>query len=364
MVLKAFRKVVVAKRLHMYSPCGKSVVFSVVLFAGAQIFCRQFLANSPRRVSYSSHLDPRSCKNASLVRIPLGWGSTRWFFLARFGNFSNVRCTTPALQVFPNQRQTLARKAADQSCLSRPNGSSLHTLVGFFANLLSPKQQQGAASFPCRNTTRTLSSLPRKPRTSHFLPAGNSATFCVLPDRMPTTVARISLLFASIFSSSRRTFAGWQFPLLEPLPLPPLFFAVFLLFAISLVSTPRLCWRTEALQELFLCFLSKVLIFCAVLRFLVYLGACISKNRCRLRGIICPAIPTQFCLLAVEASTGRPRLGRAVLVFCTRRVLCERFRLSCSNGAGLAPLLLRLRIGCLPEKLDNSESQSPPLPTR
>ena len=75
MVCKAFRKVVVAKRLHMYSPCGKSVVFFVALFPGAQIFCRQFLANSPRRVSYSSHLDPRSCKNASL---PLSGADTTW----------------------------------------------------------------------------------------------------------------------------------------------------------------------------------------------------------------------------------------------------------------------------------------------
>ena len=32
MVRKAFRKVVVAKRLHMYSPCGKSVVSYVVLY--------------------------------------------------------------------------------------------------------------------------------------------------------------------------------------------------------------------------------------------------------------------------------------------------------------------------------------------
>ena len=42
MVRGAFRNFVVAKRLHMYSPSGKSVVFFMVLFAGAQIFCRQF----------------------------------------------------------------------------------------------------------------------------------------------------------------------------------------------------------------------------------------------------------------------------------------------------------------------------------
>ena len=75
MVHGAFRKVVVAKRLHMYSPSGKSVVFFVVLFPGAEIFCRQFLANSPRRASYSSHLDPRPCKNASL---PLSGVDTTW----------------------------------------------------------------------------------------------------------------------------------------------------------------------------------------------------------------------------------------------------------------------------------------------
>lgn len=187
---------------------------------------------------------------------------------------------------------------------------------------------------------------------------------CILEAECQPLLHESPSFLLGFFSSPRRTFAGWQFPLLEPLPLPPLFFAVFLLFAKSLVSTPRLCGRAKSLQELFLCFLSKVRIFCAVLRFLVFLGARISKNRCRLRGIFCPAIPTQLCLLAVEASTGRPRLGGAVLVFCSWRVLCERFRLSCSNGAGLAPPLLRLRTGCLPEKLDISGSQSPPPPTK
>lgn len=106
-------------------------------------------------------------------------------------------------------------------------------------------QTATAASFLCPYTTRTLSSLPRKPRTSHFLPPGNSTTFFVPMHR-------------------------------------------------------------------------------AVLRFLVFLGARISKNRCRSRGIFCPAIPTPLRLLVVEASTGRPRLGGAVLVFLvTARIVRE-----------------------------------------
>ena len=66
MVREAFQKVVVAKRLHMYSPSGKSVVFFVILFPGVEIFSRQFWANSTRRASYFLHFDPRACKNASL----------------------------------------------------------------------------------------------------------------------------------------------------------------------------------------------------------------------------------------------------------------------------------------------------------
>ena len=76
-----------------------------------------------------------------LARFPLGWGSTRWFFLPCFGNFSKVLCATATLQVFRMRSRTLARKASDQHCLPRPNGSSPDTLAGCFANLLSPKQQ-------------------------------------------------------------------------------------------------------------------------------------------------------------------------------------------------------------------------------
>ena len=61
-------------------------------------------------------------------------------------------------------------------------------------------QTATAASSPCRNTTQNFPSLFRKPRTSHFLFAGNSATFCFsFSERVSTTVAKIFLLFASIF---------------------------------------------------------------------------------------------------------------------------------------------------------------------
>ena len=102
---------------------------------------------------------------------------------------------------------------------------------------------------------------------------------------------------------------------------------------------------------------------CVVPRFLALLGVCISKNRCRLRGIFCPAIPTQFCLLVAAVPTGRPRLGGAVSVLCSRRGWCGRLRLSCSSGVGRIPPLSRLgcrRLGCRPRKSDKSGSRSPP----
>ena len=205
-----------------------------------------------------------------------------------------------------------------------------------------------------------------------LLHGNNSSTF--VAEGYSRATLRHFLLLGVVFSSPSKQnngvflFASASMPPIAAISFaisfPLLFFAVFLLFAFFLVSTPRLCRRTGSLQELFLFFLSKVRIFSAVLRFLVFLVACTSKKLCRLFGIFCPAIPTQFCLLVVEESTGRRRWDGAVLVFWTRRVLCERFRLSCSNGAGLAPLLLRLRTGCLPEIWDNPENRSLPLPTR
>ena len=153
----------------MYSPSGKPVVFSSFCLSVRKFSVDSFWPNPHEgfRTPRIWILDPaRMQVFRCLARIPLGWGSTRWFFLPRFGNFSKVRCATPTLQVFRNQRRTLARKAAYQSCLSRPNGSSPHTLVGFFCKPFVA-QTATAASFPCRNTTRNLPSLPRKPRTSH-----------------------------------------------------------------------------------------------------------------------------------------------------------------------------------------------------
>ena len=159
-------------------------------------------------MSYPRFLDPARMKVfRCLARMPLGWGSTRWFFLPSFGNFSKVRCATPTLQVFRNQRQTLARKAADQSCLSRPNGSSPHTLVGFFANPLSPKQQLLLLFHAAIQHGFCLLCLENQ---------GNPI-FCLLaipqifmsPQRECQPLLHESPCFLlRFFSSSRRTFAG------------------------------------------------------------------------------------------------------------------------------------------------------------
>ena len=179
-------------------PLRQSVVFFVALFAGAQIFCRQFLASSARRVSYSSHLDPRSCKNASL---PLSSADTTWMgfhtmvFPSSFWKLlEGSMCNSNPASFSKPEEDTSQKSCLPKLSFSSERKQSTHPSRIFCKPFVA--QTATTASFPCRNTTRNLPSLPR---TSHFLFAGNSATFCVPPERVPTTVARISLLFASIF---------------------------------------------------------------------------------------------------------------------------------------------------------------------
>ena len=280
----------------------------------------------------------------------------------RFGNFSKVRCATPTLQVFSKPEEDTSQKSCrPKLSFSAELKQSTHPSRIFCKPFVA--QTATAASFPCRNTTRNLPSLPRKPRRSHFLFAGNSATFCVPPDRVPTTVARISLLFASIFFFVPAYFCRLAISASRAFAASSSFFRFF----------SSLCHFARFHSSTVLAYLSSARTFSL---FLLE-----SADILRSSAISCISWSLYFeeslpiawhflsrhshTILSVggRASTGRPRLGGDVLFFCTRRVLCERFRLLCSNGAGLAPLL-RLRIGYLPEKLDNSESQSPPLPTR
>lgn len=112
-------------------------------------------------------------------------------------------------------------------------------------------QTATASSFPCRNTTRTLSSLPRKPRTSHFLSAGNSTTFCVPPHRVPITAARISRLFASIFFFASAYFRRLEISASRAFSASSSFFSPFF-FSLPLLSFPLLdCAGVPKLCKIF-----------------------------------------------------------------------------------------------------------------
>ena len=143
----------------------------------------------------------RSCKNASL---PLSGADTTWMgfhtmvFASQFWKLlEGSMCNSNPPSFSKPEADTSQKSCRPKLSFSSERKQSTHPSRIFCKPFVA--QTATAASFPCRNRTRNLPSLPRKPRTSHFLFAGNSATFYVPPERVPTTVARISLLFASIF---------------------------------------------------------------------------------------------------------------------------------------------------------------------
>lgn len=207
MVRGDFRKAVVAKHLAMYSPAGKSVVFFVSLFAGAETFRKSVFARS---APYSSHFAPMSCKTAS--RPGSGALKTRIWFHTIFvpSLFQNVFAGAIRNSSRPNL--TAPSKVTSQKRF-RPNMSSSfrkppsHSRRIFRKLFVAQTETQwGSPAGPASSkTTRYLSSFSRKPRTSLFLSVSRAESFCVSFSRVRRTFVRrtfvrISLLFVSILS--------------------------------------------------------------------------------------------------------------------------------------------------------------------